>query len=304
MKRRTFLQITAGCLVGVGTAFRSGALDAAPVPAEVALGWNEHGQDCGYRCLFLGLGEEGVSACRGFFDYTWPSEYPGEVGVRNQEGLSDALAGVDGGTGCVFILSADDTGAIELALVMARATQGRGALFRVAVLLPPPELPWRQLAVESAVRQLRTVTTAVVLLPASAEPGMAPASPDDPLVLTLGLFAMEPSLIDCDIQDIRQVMGTGGLWLARSAPFAGIEQGDDSGTAVDRCLADVPVNQPSALIAKWRARPQDISLANYDAIVAACGHRLAPGGDSVVTTGLVLDTGDRAAQLLVLARVA
>lgn len=303
MKRRTFLQIPIATVVGIGASSRFGAVDASPLVVGTAVRANEPGAETGYRCRYFALGEHGVSACRRFLDPNWLSHYPGQLGLQDQGKLTDAFAGVDGCTGCLLILSARDTDAMQLALPVARALDSRGALFTVAVLLHPPEVPWHQLTGESRVRQLQMETTAAVLQPASTECGMGSPGPREPLFQTLSLFAMEHSLIECDIQDIQRVLGSGGLWLGRSAPFAGIEQGEDPGAVVNRCLADVPVDRPSALIASWRTELQDMTIASYGAIVTACGHWVETGGDLVVTTALALGSGDQTGRLLMLARV-
>lgn len=151
---------------------------------------------------------------------------------------------------------------------------------------------------------LRATTHALVLVPDGEVPGDPRSDARYTPMQTLGLFALAPSLIDCGLYDLRQALGRGGLWLARWVPFAGIEQGANTLAAIDCCLDDLGAHQPTALIAKWQASLRDISLATYDAIADACAPRIAPGGEMLVTTGLLPVTGEGEARLLLLVRVA
>ncbi len=303
MRRRTFLQTLLISIAGPGwpPCHASSPLTTGP---DLALGSIEPSDYATLRRLFFGLGARGVGACRRFADRAGPRPQFDRFGALDPAEIPSALEGVDQNALCLVVLDSNDPQALEAATQMARAIEVRGALLNLALLVHPPEMPWQRIAEEGRLAELRATTHALTLAPDSEAIGDAWTDPQDTPVQTLDLFSLAPSLIDCNLHDLRQTLGSGGLWLARSAPFAGVEQGADPLAAIDRCLDDIGTARPKALIAPWQASLHDISLATYDGIAEACARRIAPGGEVLVTTGLLPVTTRAEARLLLLARTA
>ncbi len=303
MRRRTFLQTLLLSLAGPGRP-PCHASAAIPTGPDLALGSIEPTDYTPVRHLFFGLGARAVGACGRFADRAGPRPAFDGFCALDPDDLPKVLEGVDQNALCLLVLPADEPRVLAAASRLARAIQTRGALLNLALVLHPPGMPWQRLAEEVRLTELRAATQALMLAPDDEPLGDAWTDPHDAPVQTLDLFALAPSLIDCDLHDLRQTLGSGGLWLARSAPFAGVEQGADPLAAIDSCLADLGGGRPRALIAKWQAGLRDISLATYDGIADACARRVAPAGEVLVTTGLLPMAAKAAARLLLLARAA